>query len=336
MAGNSSIHNGMPCCRFATRMSEQRSVLVVLLVLSIFVFAPFRVSAELKLADKLEKLNSFDLQILLENAGYRHVNLGERKEGTAQETAEPKRASPGSKKARESLSFPTENHVGHSCFPVDMNMRTMLMQNKSIVTIEDVVRPLSFVETDSGVTNGRLRNQKTMLKAQSGGKVRSSAAKDLDNPDLDCECKPYTCHCLKQCFCRLSADPFQGTHFPPEANCPICPVCSGAPKKKPDQEEKTRNIEQDFKCSCGYEGVGGPGISEGGYMECDCKVADCTCEKDCQCTKKRGSGMKFKETSSGPLHFKEKQSGVKPRKNHGPDNATHSLPAEANRDEIYG
>ena len=45
------------------------------------------------------------------------------------------------------------------------------------------------------------------------------------------------------------------------------------------------------------DGVGGPGISEGGYMECDCKVADCTCSKECQC-RKTGSLPKFKETAN--------------------------------------
>ena len=95
-------------------------------------------------------------------------------------------------------------------------------------------------------------------------------------------------------FCRLSVDPFRGTHFPPEANCPICPVCTKPSKNAPQKGKgATKNAEQDFKCSCNLEGVGGPGISEGGYMECDCKVADCTCEKTCQC-KKTGSGFSFK------------------------------------------
>ena len=115
--------------------------------------------------------------------------------------------------------------------------------------------------------------------------------------DLDCECKPYECHCNKQCFCRLSTDKFEGTHFPPEANCPVCPICAKPNKEDPKNGKgPMTNMEQDFKCSCNMDGVGGPGISEGGYMECDCKVADCTCSKECQC-KKTGGLPEFKETA---------------------------------------
>ena len=71
-------------------------------------------------------------------------------------------------------------------------------------------------------------------------------------------------------------------------------------------------------------------------MECDCKVADCTCEKDCQCAKKGESSMKFKEMSKEPIHFKEKNENAKPNKGHGGDSATHSLHVEANREEVYG
>lgn len=122
------------------------------------------------------------------------------------------------------------------------------------------------------------------------------------NKDLDCECEPYTCSCHKQCFCRLTGDPFKGIHYPPNANCPVCPSCpsEGDKSKEENEEEGASSAKQAFKCSCSFEGIGGAGISNGGYMECDCKVADCSCSKECACKLKNSE-------NDGKLSFKESQ-----------------------------
>jgi hypothetical protein len=160
------------------------------------------------------------------------------------------------------------------------------------------------MQLDSEKFIGARNLGKMIRKAKGVAKKVKKVAKKVANElgggstDLDCECKPYECHCNKQCFCRLSTDKFEGTHFPPEANCPVCPICAKPNKEDPKNGKgPVTNIEQDFKCSCNMDGVGGPGISEGGYMECDCKVADCTCSKECQC-RKTGSLPKFKETAN--------------------------------------
>jgi len=124
----------------------------------------------------------------------------------------------------------------------------------------------------------------------------------MDN--LDCDCQPYSCTCQKQCFCRLSADPFIGTHYPPNANCPVCPSCHDtAPDNDEDQDKDDEVAKPDYKCSCSFEGVGGAGISNGGYMNCDCRVADCSCSKQCACTskKKKTPTMRFHEVKEASV-----------------------------------
>ena len=106
------------------------------------------------------------------------------------------------------------------------------------------------------------------------------------------------CSCHKQCFCRLAGGPFKGIHYPPDANCPVCAKCPNSGSDDGDLNNEPSVPKQDFKCSCSFEGIGGAGISNGGYMECDCKVADCSCSKKCACKMKKsgGSSTSFKES----------------------------------------
>ena len=129
--------------------------------------------------------------------------------------------------------------------------------------------------------------------------------------DLDCDCQPYSCTCRKQCFCRLSADPFSGIHYPPNANCPQCPSCDNHNDDDDDGNGDTKGMSKpDYKCSCSFGGIGGAGISNGGFMNCDCRVADCSCSKQCACTSKKSasSTQGFKEVE----HIVQKPVAVTP------------------------
>ena len=66
----------------------------------------------------------------------------------------------------------------------------------------------------------------------------------------------------------------------------------------------------DYKCSCSFGGIGGAGISNGGFMNCDCRVADCSCSKQCACTSKKSasSTQGFKEVE----HIVQKPVAVTP------------------------
>ena len=287
-----------------------------------------------KLMNHMNGLDNDALLDALKSAGYAQANLGSRRDLTFQKKknnnendSEEKHFKLDMSKIHHDEEFPNQFTFGHSCHTVDLKMTTQHMQDKGakIITTDDAdLNGVDDKENDNTVlleTNEKIVLNKKLLRKmnnQAQGKLNAKmdeimqlssslsagAQTNLEtqnrvsggpgSTDLDCECRPYECHCHKQCFCRLSVDPFAGTHFPPEANCPICPVCTKPSKNAPQKGKgATKNAEQDFKCSCNLEGVGGPGISEGGYMECDCKVADCTCEKTCQC-KKTGSGFSFK------------------------------------------
>ena len=104
---------------------------------------------------------------------------------------------------------------------------------------------------------------------------KSEVLSDDDRKLLDCDCESYKCHCRKQCFCKLLADGFGGNSVPPPP-----PKETGEPSKPPVPDHS-------FKCTCSFDGVGGGGLSNGGSMDCDCKVADCACEKQCVCRAKQ-------------------------------------------------
>lgn len=123
-----------------------------------------------------------------------------------------------------------------------------------------------------------------------GAQAGAQAGAGGDN-NLHCSCEEYACHCQKECFCRFASDPFNGIQYPPEANCPVCKYCGPNQGGGEDDEKahkknapsKTPLKDHDFKCTCALEGIGGPGISDGGSMTCDCRLADCTCDKKCSC-----------------------------------------------------
>ena len=129
--------------------------------------------------------------------------------------------------------------------------------------------------------------------------------------DLDCDCQPYSCTCRKQCFCRLSADPFNGLHYPPNANCPQCPSCDDHKEDDDDDDDDHKGVSKpDYKCSCSFDGIGGAGISNGGFMNCDCRVADCSCSKQCACTSKKKTAQGFKEVEESVVLEVDKNDGA--------------------------
>jgi hypothetical protein len=293
-----------------------------------------------KVMNSMNVLDNEALLDVLKSAGYANAKLGQRRDLTFQKQQKnSENQHPASKETfevtTEEEDFPHEFTFGHSCQSVDLKMTTKHMQDKGATVVvvnnddgSENINPNSvLLETNEKVVLNKrvLRKVNSQAQGKLNGKMgeimqlsnslSSGAQINLEkgmqgnaksSTDLDCECKPYECHCHKQCFCRLSTDPFSGTHFPPEANCPVCPVCSTPGKDAPQKGKgKTKNIEQDFKCTCNMDGVGGPGISEGGYMECDCKIADCTCSKECQC-KKQGSLFDFKEKDGKTIKIDEK------------------------------
>lgn len=102
---------------------------------------------------------------------------------------------------------------------------------------------------------------------------------------LQCDCDTYKCHCKKQCFCKLQEKPFTGTPVP------------HPPTGRAGQQADAPSVpDHEFKCTCSFDGIGGPGASMGGTMDCDCKVADCTCDRQCLCRAGGATaGFKFRE-----------------------------------------
>ena len=103
------------------------------------------------------------------------------------------------------------------------------------------------------------------------GTTTDSTTGATESKMLNCDCEEYACHCRKQCFCKLTDQQYSGDHV--------------LKKKKTakDLDAKGGLIDHQFKCSCSFDGVGGFGLVAGGTMDCDCKVADCACEKRCAC-----------------------------------------------------
>lgn len=112
-----------------------------------------------------------------------------------------------------------------------------------------------------------------------------------DRGMLDCDCDTYKCSCKKQCFCKLQAKGFDGKPVPNPPAPPAGDSKAGGDKPSiPDHE---------FKCTCSFDGVGGGGAAPGGTMDCDCKVADCACDRQCVCRSQGGTGFRFKEEEAG-------------------------------------
>ena len=187
--------------------------------------------------------------------------------------------------------------VAHQCHQVSIDATTRSTATASSTASSTTTSPATPTPTTTDVTS------LTFLEVEEQATTSSSPLNDLD-----CDCQPYSCTCRKQCFCRLSADPFNGLHYPPNANCPQCPTCDAKKKENDDDDDDDDGAKgatkPDYKCSCSFDGIGGAGISDGGFMNCDCRVADCSCSKQCSCTSKKkgtsggGSSPSFKEVSS--------------------------------------
>lgn len=93
----------------------------------------------------------------------------------------------------------------------------------------------------------------------------ATASEPADVP-LACDCAAWSCHCNKDCMCKMRADTFGGERLGPEAAL-----------------EGIANVSPDFQCTCNPTEVGGPNPSGGGSVDCDCAEAQCRCERRCAC-----------------------------------------------------
>lgn len=96
---------------------------------------------------------------------------------------------------------------------------------------------------------------------------------DID-ANLECECDTYKCQCRKMCFCQLQEAQYGGNVVP-------------AMSKDGDEPKGSGIVDSQFKCTCAFESAPGTGALAGGTMDCDCKIADCACEKQCKCKMKK-------------------------------------------------
>ena len=155
-----------------------------------------------------------------------------------------------------------ETHLANQC-------KTVLMRS------ENVGPPLGDLEGSD--LEERLKNGEdiiSMIEIES--KVDLGNEESAPDPEsiaaLDCECDTYKCQCRKMCFCQLQEAQFGGNVVP-------------APSE--DQTPDGSNIvDSQFKCTCDFESAPGTGALAGGTMDCDCKIADCACEKQCKCKMK--------------------------------------------------
>lgn len=106
------------------------------------------------------------------------------------------------------------------------------------------------------------------VESGAGTAEAASAAGPSDVP-LSCDCAAWSCHCNKDCMCKMRADTFGGERLGPEAAL-----------------EGIANVSPDFQCTCNPTEVGGPNPSGGGSVDCDCAEAQCRCERRCACRPK--------------------------------------------------
>jgi len=157
-----------------------------------------------------------------------------------------------------------ETHLANQC-------KTVLMRS------ENLGPPLGDLEGSD--LEERLKNGEDIISM-----IEIESKVDLGNEDsgsgdpeslaaLDCECDTYKCQCRKMCFCQLQEAQFGGNVVPSPSE---------------DQDPEGANIvDSQFKCTCDFESAPGTGALAGGTMDCDCKIADCACEKQCKCKIKK-------------------------------------------------
>ena len=264
------------------------------------------IAAEDLLRELLESAGTTDSVVdLLRLTGYpqAHVLVTRSKDTSTEIEATPEDTVPGAESPQDIY----KHTVAHSCHPLPMLHSTIsTLQERANGDVPAMEHGNNIAESNLNFGNNlNFLQTADKIWGKVGGETVASYSMDPKDrgADLACECQPYECHCRKQCFCRLAADPFRGMHYPPEANCPVCPVCFDSPDAGNPGNDATEQapddvtVEQDYKCTCSFEGIGGAGISNGGFMECDCKVADCTCDKKCVCRK--GLPMAARSGTSG-------------------------------------
>ena len=133
--------------------------------------------------------------------------------------------------------------------------------------------------TTAGESIGEAQGEDLIDALESGSisliELESSAKMKGDDNEidakLDCQCDSYKCQCRKQCFCQLQEAQYGGNIVPAESDSDASdPKGSGI-------------VDSEFKCTCAFESAPGSGALAGGTMDCDCKIADCACEKQCDC-----------------------------------------------------
>ena len=155
-----------------------------------------------------------------------------------------------------------ETHLANQC-------KTVLMRSANLGS------PLGDLEGSD--LEERLKNgEDIMSMIEIESKVNLGDQDSGSDPEsiaaLDCECDTYKCQCRKMCFCQLQEAQFGGNIVP-------------APSE--DQAPDGANIvDSQFKCTCDFESAPGTGALAGGTIDCDCKIADCACEKQCKCKMK--------------------------------------------------
>lgn len=203
-----------------------------------------------------------DVHTALREAGYDDVFLGKQRRG-GQEDRE------GGDGTYSALL--DEAEFAHHCRTVVMNAEAD--KNELVRRAEES----AAAERDPEVTSFI---QKAETLVQGAGE---------DSKQLDCDCETYKCHCKKQCFCRIQSSPFGGQSVPNPT----------PPKESAEDGGKEPSVpDHEFKCTCSFDGVGGGGADEGGTMDCDCKVADCTCERQCVCRGASSASFRFKSADA--------------------------------------
>ena len=109
----------------------------------------------------------------------------------------------------------------------------------------------SLLEVSSTTAAGTTTSTGAGAGAGTGAGAGAGAEAGAGGSLLNCHCEEYNCHCLKECFCRFTGDPFNGVQYPPEANCPVCKYCGPRPaapgdKKVPGKPDK-KIKDHDFK-----------------------------------------------------------------------------------------
>jgi hypothetical protein len=114
-----------------------------------------------------------------------------------------------------------------------------------------------------------------------------------EETEMDCSCDTYECQCMKNCFCRIGEEEFGGTTVP---RLKVVEESEEGESKGGDDDDKgsddprERGLpENQFMCKCSMEAVAAGALMTSNTMDCDCKVADCACQKKCLCRPKKGS-----------------------------------------------